>query len=125
MIGQYPDTQDFAAMVKDYCATVAAVDENVGKVLQTLTDLGQLDNTAIFYTSDNGFFLGEWQRFDKRFMHDVSIRVPMLVRFPPRARAGSSCEKMVLNVDLAPTILDLAGAPVPSWMHGRSFAPLI
>src|SRR5262249_50089422 len=80
MIGQYPDTKDFAGMVKDYCATLTAVDENVGKVLQTLTDLGQLDRTAILYTSDNGFFLGEWQRFDKRFMHEPSIRVPLLVR---------------------------------------------
>lgn len=124
LIGQFPDTKDYGAMVKDYCATVTAVDENVGKVLNALRDLGKLDDTAVVYTSDNGFFLGEWQRFDKRFMHEPSIRVPLLIRYPKMTVPGIKIEQMVLNIDIAPTLLDLAGVKPPA-MHGRSIVPLL
>lgn len=124
-IGGFPDVQSLDVMVKDYYATLVAVDENVGKVFRALTDTGALDDTALFYTSDNGFFLGEWRLFDKRLMHEPSIRVPLLVRYPKRVRAGTLPERMALNVDIAPTVLELAGVPVPREMHGRSLVPLL
>jgi arylsulfatase A-like enzyme len=111
--------------VKDYYATLSAVDENVGRVLDTLEQTGALDRTAVLFTSDNGFFHGEWRLFDKRLMHEPSIRVPLLVRYPPLVEAGGTCDAMVLNVDLAPTVLDLAGLDVPETMHGRSAVPLL
>ncbi len=123
-IGAFKDVASLD-FVKDYYATLVAVDENVGRVLETLKQLNQLDATAIFYTSDNGFFLGEWQAFDKRFMHEPSIRVPLLVRYPKLVKPGSLCDRMVLNLDIAPTVLDLAGVAVPRHLHGRSAVPLL
>lgn len=79
----------------------------------------------MLFTSDNGFFLGEWRLFDKRLMHEPSIRVPLLVRYPPLVVGGSKCQEMVLNVDLAPTLLHLAGVEIPEHMHGRSVVPLL
>lgn len=125
MFGQFPDTKDFAGMVRDYYRTITAVDENIGKVFAVLEEQNQLDTTFLMHTSDNGFFLGEWQRFDKRFMHEPSIRVPLVVRYPALAKAGSRCERMIINTDYAPTILDLAGQKVPAGLHGKSFKPLL
>ncbi len=124
MIGQYPDTKDFDGMIRDYCRCLAGVDDNVGKVLKALEEKKCLDETAVFYTSDNGFFLGEWQRFDKRFMHEPSIRVPLLMRYPPLVKPGSEQKEMALNVDFAPTLLALAGTKSPTPMHGRSLTDL-
>lgn len=125
MFGQYPDTKDFNDMVRNYCRCITGADDDVGKVLQALDELKVADDTAVMYTSDNGFFLGEWQRFDKRFMHEPSIRVPMLLKLPknfarPARPTGSRPTDMVLNLDIAPTLLDLAGVPAPKAMHGRS-----
>jgi arylsulfatase A-like enzyme len=125
MIGQYPDVKDFDKMIKDYCAVLTAADDNVGRVLDTLSELRQLDQTAVLFTSDNGFFLGEWQRFDKRFMHEPSIRVPLLIRYPALAEPGTVIEPMVLNIDIGPTLLDLAGVKTPAGIHGRSIVPLL
>jgi arylsulfatase A-like enzyme len=124
-IGSFPDVPTLDKFLKDYYSTIVAVDENVGKVLDALTQTGVLDQTAVLFTADNGFFAGEWQAFDKRFMHEPSIRVPLLMRYPQRAKAGSTADGMVLNVDIAPTVLDLAGIEVPAWMHGRSALPLL
>jgi arylsulfatase A-like enzyme len=110
-------------VTKDYYAGIVSADENVGKLLQALTDMGQLDDTVIAFSSDHGFFLGEWRKYDKRFMHEPSIRVPMLVRYPRMIRAGSKSDKMVLNLDIAPTFLELARVKVPQWMQGQSMAP--
>jgi arylsulfatase A-like enzyme len=128
MFGQFPDTKDYDGMVRDYCRCITGADDNVGKVLKTLEELKVYDNTAVIYTSDNGFFLGEWQRFDKRFMHEPSIRVPLLLKLPkntPHAAKpiGHNPTEMVLNLDLAPTILDLAHVPAPKAMHGQSMLP--
>lgn len=124
-IGEFNDVRTLDGFVKDYYSTLVAVDENVGRVLDALEATGCLDETAILYTSDNGFFHGEWRAFDKRLMHEPSIRVPLLIRYPKLARSGSTEDAMVLNVDIAPTVLDLAGAPIPDWMHGRSVVPLL
>ncbi len=122
--GNAPDVQSFEKVVKDYCSTLTAVDENVGKVLAALKETGALDDTAIVYTSDNGFFLGEWHLYDKRLMHEPSIRVPWLIRYPKRIQPGTVSDAMVLNIDVAPTVLELAGAPRPAHLHGQSTVPL-
>jgi arylsulfatase A-like enzyme len=114
------------AMVRNYYRVLLGVDENVGRVLDFLDDNGLADNTIVVFTSDNGFFLGEFGFYDKRLMYEPSIRVPMLLRWPGHIRAGQvDVAHMVLNIDVAPTLLDLAGAAVPEWMHGRSWKPLL
>jgi arylsulfatase A-like enzyme len=113
-------------LVKNYYRVLLGVDENVGRVLDFLDKNGLAENTVVIYSSDNGFFLGEHGLFDKRLMYEPSIRVPMLLRLPSRLKAGRvDSSHLVLNVDIAPTLLELAGVPVPSWMHGRSWLPLL
>ena len=113
-------------LVKNYYRVLLSVDENVGRVLDMLDREGIAENTIIVYTSDNGFFLGEHGLFDKRLMYEPSIRVPMLLRYPARIKAGIvDTTHMALNVDVAPTLLELAGVPVPSRMHGRSLFPVV
>ena len=112
-------------IVKDYYAGVVDTDDNVGKVFQALTDLGQLDDTVMLFTSDHGFFLGEWRMYDKRLMHEPSIRTPMLIRYPRMIRARLNCKDMALITDIAPTFLDLAGIRVPEWIQGQSLVPLL
>lgn len=123
-IGTFNDVRSLGGMIKDYYATLVAVDENIGRVFEALGKTGQLDDTVLMFTSDNGFFHGEWRLFDKRLMHEPSIRVPLLVRYPKRINPGSRNDRMVLNIDIAPTVLDLAGMETPKWMHGRSMTPL-
>ncbi|HSY44248.1 MAG TPA: sulfatase/phosphatase domain-containing protein, partial [Candidatus Acidoferrum sp.] len=106
-------------------AGVVDNDDNLGRVMELLERSGKLDDTAIILTSDHGFFLGEWGMYDKRFMHEPSIRVPFIVRYPKLVKAGTASDKMVLNVDIAPTILELAGVRVPDSIHGRSMVPLL
>lgn len=124
-IGDHPDVPSLDVFLKNYYATLVAVDENVGRVLGALDQLRITDDTVVIYSSDNGFFAGEWNYFDKRFMHEPSIRVPLLVRYPRRVRAGQVRDEMVLNADFAPTMLELAGVAVPDRMQGRSMAPLL
>jgi arylsulfatase A-like enzyme len=112
-------------LVKNYYAGLVAVDDNIGRVLSWLEKSGELDNTAILLGSDHGYFLGEWRMFDKRFMHEPSIRVPILARYPERIKAGTVREEMVLDVDIAPTLLDLAGIKAPGNMQGHSLMPLV
>ena len=113
-------------VVKDYYAGIVAADENVGKLFQALQDIGQSDDTAIMFSADHGFFLGEWRKYDKRFMHEPSIRTPMLIRYPRMIHPGSVAEQpMVTNLDIAPTFLELAGIPVPKRMQGLSMVPFL
>ena len=111
--------------VKDYMRVVASVDDNVGRLLDHLDRTGLAANTVLIYTSDNGMFVGDHGLFDKRFMYEEPLRVPLLVRYPPMIRPGSRTEAMALNLDFAPTILDLAGIPVPDDMQGRSLRPVL
>jgi arylsulfatase A-like enzyme len=113
-------------LVKNYYRVLLGVDENVGRVLDALDEDGLAEDTVVVYTSDNGFFLGEHGLFDKRLMYEPSIRVPMLLRYPARVKPGQvDATHAVLNVDVAPTLLELAGVPVPAAMHGRSWVPLL
>ena len=103
----------FDELYYDFCETVHGLDENVGRVLNRLDKLKLTDDTLVIYLGDNGFALGEHGFYDKRDAFEESIRIPLLVRAPGITRPGSRVENMVLNVDLAPTILDLAGVPLP------------
>lgn len=111
-------------LVKDHYVGVEDNDRNVGAVLQELERQKVLDDTAILLSSDHGFFLGEHHLYDKRLMYEPSIRVPMIVRYPKRITAGASSEEMVLNLDMAQTMLDLAGIPTVEAMQGRDMMPL-
>lgn len=88
-------------------------------------EIGKLRNTVIIFAGDNGYFLGEHGLWDKRFAYEEAMRIPLAVYFPKTVKPGTVRDEMVLNIDLAPTLLDLAGLPVPSYMQGRSFKPLL
>jgi arylsulfatase A-like enzyme len=118
------DPRSLEELVKDYYAGLVDVDRNIGRVFEWLTETGQLDDTIILHSSDHGFFLGEWRMYDKRFMHEPSIRVPMMIRYPRAFRAGSVVNEMVLNIDVAPTILELAGIAIPDRVQGKSMVKL-
>lgn len=109
----------------DYFRTLAAVDESVGRVLDTLKEMGVLDNTVIIFAGDNGYFHGEHGRGDKRAAYEESIRIPMVMCGPGVPKAGGKFEPMILNIDMAPTILDLAGVKPADSMQGVSFKPLL
>jgi len=111
--------------MQDYLACVASVDDNVGRLLDFLDQNGLAENTIVIYTSDQGFFLGDHNWFDKRFMYEESLRMPFLIRWPGRIKPGTACDGMILNVDFAPTLLTAAGQIVPADMQGRSFLPLL
>ncbi|HEV2318216.1 MAG TPA: sulfatase [Verrucomicrobiae bacterium] len=119
------DARSLEELVKDHYAGVVNNDDHVGQVFKALREQGQLDDTAMLLSSDHGFFLGEWHLYDKRFMHEPSIRVPLMVRYPRMVRAGSVCEEMALNVDFMPTMLELAGLSVPAGLHGQSLVPFL
>ena len=111
--------------VKDYLRCIASVDDNVGRLLDYLDKEGLAENTVVIYTSDQGFFLGDHNWFDKRFMYEESLKMPFLIRYPAMIKAGSVSDGMVINADFAETLLDLAGEKIPADMQGRSFVPLL
>ena len=111
--------------MRDYLATLQSVDDSVGRVLALLDTAGLARNTMVVYTSDQGFFLGDHGLFDKRFMYEESIRMPFLVRWPAGIKPGTRSDGLALNVDFAPTFLEIAGLPVPADMQGRSLLPVL
>jgi arylsulfatase A-like enzyme len=111
--------------MEQYLATIAAVDESVGAVLDYLDETGLAEKTLVVYTSDQGFYLGEHGWFDKRFMYEESLRTPLLMRLPGRIPAGTSTPALVLNIDFAPTYLELAGLEPPADLQGRSLTGVI
>jgi arylsulfatase A-like enzyme len=114
----------YQRFMQDYLACVQGVDDGIGRVLDWLDREGLADDTIVIYTTDNGWYLGDLGLYDKRFMYEPGLRVPLLAR-GPGITAGATPEQFVANIDLAPTILDLAGLPVPESMQGRSMAPLL
>jgi len=104
---------------------VASVDDNLGRVLKYLDDTGLAKNTVVIYTSDQGWYLGEHGWFDKRWMYEESFRTPLLVRWPGVTKPGSVNNDFVSNLDFAQTFLDIAGAPQPDDMQGRSLVPIL
>jgi N-acetylglucosamine-6-sulfatase len=104
---------------------ISGVDDSVGRILAVLEELGLLENTVIIYSSDNGYFMGEHTYWDKRIAYENSIRIPMMVRYPALFPAGLQLPQLGLNVDMAPTILEMAGVKVPEYMQGKSLLPLL
>jgi arylsulfatase A-like enzyme len=117
----------FQLYFKNYLRLVATLDENVGRVLDFLDRSGLAENTIVFYTSDNGFLTGEHGLFNKMWMYEESLRLPLLARLPLRFKstAGRVNSDLVSMLDLAPTLLDLAGAPIPTAMQGISFGEVL
>lgn len=111
--------------MQDYLACVQSIDDNVGRFLDWLDGNGLRENTVVIYTSDQGFFLGDLGLYDKRFMYEPSIKMPFLVRWPGVAKSGGIQNAQSLNVDFAPTFMEMAGLPVPADMQGRSLVPLL
>lgn len=111
----------FQKYIKDYLATIKSVDDNIGRVLNYLKENNLEDNTIVIYTSDQGFFLGEHGWFDKRFMYEESLRMPFLIRYPKMIKPKTVVKDIVSNIDMAPTILEMAGISIPKEVQGRSF----
>ena len=118
------DPRSLEELVKDHYAGVQDNDRNVGAVWQELERQKITGNTAILLSSDHGFFLGEHHFYDKRLMYEPSIRVPMMLRYPGKVRSGATNDEMVLNLDMAPTLLEIAGLSVPADMQGKSLLSL-
>jgi len=114
----------YQRFLKDYLRCVASIDDNLGRFLDRLDELGLSENSVVIYTSDQGFFLGEHGWYDKRFMYEESMRTPLIIRYPRGIEAGQVSNALVVNLDTAPTILDFARVPVPPEMQGSSLRPL-
>lgn len=111
--------------LKDYLRCVKAVDDAIGDMLNYLDDSGLAENTIVVYTSDQGFYIGEHGWFDKRFMYEESMHMPLLVRYPAKIKAGVVNNDLLMNVDFAPTLLDIASVDIPVDIQGKSFLPLL
>ena len=117
-------SKDFETFIKTYHETILSVDDSVGQIYETLRGMGELDNTIFLFAGDNGFLLGEHASIDKRTMWEESIRIPLLVRYPDALRDARVVDRMVLNLDVAPSVLDLCGAAPLGTVHGASFRSL-
>ncbi|MFH6602144.1 sulfatase [Maribacter algicola] len=111
--------------MQDYLGSIAAVDENVGRLLDYLDNKGLSDNTVVVYTSDQGFYLGEHGWFDKRFMYNESFKTPLLIKWPNVIKPGITEDEMVQNLDFAQTFLEMAETTAPADMQGESLLPLL
>ena len=111
----------FHRYLRDYLKCIKSIDDGVGEVLDYLDKNGLAENTIVIYTSDQGFYLGEHGWFDKRFMYEESFRTPLIIRYPKEIKPGSIIDKMVLNLDHAPTFLDYAGVDTPGDLQGESY----
>ncbi len=127
---KFPDrspeaVKDFEAMTRAYLATLLSVGDSVGRIDQTLRDLGVFDDTVVIYSGDNGLLNGEHGMVDKRTMHEPSIRIPLLARYPRTLPAGKVVKEQVLTIDTAPSLLALCDAAPLEKIHGRSWVPLL
>lgn len=111
--------------MRDYLATAASLDKNIGRTLDYIDDHGLADNTIVIYMSDQGFYLGEHGWFDKRFMYEESFRTPMMMRYPGVIKPGTVSNDFVMNLDIAPTMLDAAGVTIPKEIQGESMLPVL
>ena len=111
--------------MRDYLSTAASLDRNIGKTLDYLDENGLSENTIVIYLSDQGFYMGEHGWFDKRWMYEESFRTPMVMRYPGIVKPGTVSNRLVMNLDLAPTLLDAANVPVPKDMQGMSMLPAL
>lgn len=123
--GEYSYVKDWNEFMRNYYRVLTGVDENVGRILDELDRLGLAENTLVIFTSDNGYFHGEFGFFDKRLMYEPSLRIPLAIRYPRRVKPGTVIDRFALNIDFAPTIMDYAGMPIPKEVDGRSLRVLL
>ncbi len=121
----YNGQMNFREFYQRYCETLLAVDESIGRVLEYLEQEGLLESTLVIYMGDNGFSFGEHGLIDKRHFYEESAKAPFLIRCPEIFQGGRVMEPMIQNIDVAPTILEVAGIRKPEQMHGRSILPLL
>lgn len=124
---EFATPEMFQTSAKSYYRLITGMDETIGEILKELERTGAAKNTVIIFTSDNGFFLGERELEGKWLMYEESIRTPLVIYSPnlPSRLRGARREEMTLNIDIAPTLLDLAGVPIPETMQGKSILPLV
>jgi N-acetylglucosamine-6-sulfatase len=121
----YHGQMDFDTFYRRYCETLLSVDDSIGRVIKYLEDNNLAENTLVMYMGDNGFVFGEHGLIDKRHMYEESMRVPFLAWCPGMIKPGLVIEELIQNIDLAPTILDVAGIETPARMDGKSFLPIL
>ena len=121
----YDGTISFDDFYRRYCESLLAVDESIGKVLAFLDEAGLAESTLVIYMGDNGFSFGEHGLIDKRHFYEESVKVPFLVRCPELFQGGRTRDELIQNIDVAPTILEVAGIEKPEHMHGNSIIPLL
>jgi N-acetylglucosamine-6-sulfatase len=117
--------QSVSEMYRHYCEMILSIDDSVGRLVQTLRQRDLERQTLVLFTSDGGHLWGEHGLIDKRCAYEESMRIPLLAYAPGLVEAGGRCEAIVANIDVAPTLLDLAGLTPPAWMDGQSFAGLL
>jgi arylsulfatase A-like enzyme len=121
----YHGALKFDDFYRRYCETLLGLDESIGRVLDAVEARNGGRDTVVIYMGDNGFSFGEHGLIDKRHMYEESMRIPMLAWAPGYIRSGSVIEKMAQNIDLAPTVLELAGVTPPAGLDGASLVPLM
>jgi N-acetylglucosamine-6-sulfatase len=121
----YHGQMDFDTFYRRYCETLLSVDESIGRIIEYLEDNNLTEDTLVMYMGDNGFVLGEHGLIDKRHMYEESMRVPFLAWCPGMIKPSIVIEELIQNIDIAPTILDLAGLEIPPRMDGKSFLPIL
>ncbi len=124
---RFDEPQKAQGILRDYYCLITGVDREVGRIVEALEKTGAADNTIIILTADNGYALADRGLADKWFAYEEDIRVPLIICDPrlPAERRGSRVNRIVLNTDMAPTMLDLAALPIPATMQGRSLKPLL
>jgi len=125
LTGRQRKQWNYQKYMQHFLGTLRSQDDNVGRLLKYLDDNGLAENTIVVYTSDHGFFLGDHGWFDKRFMYEQAIRVPWMIRCPGAAGRGSVRSDWVINIDNAPSVLQMAGLPIPTQMQGQSIVPIL
>lgn len=125
LTGKELDKWKYQRYMQDYLACIQSVDDSVGTLLDYLDKEGLSQNTIVIYTSDQGFFLGDHGLYDKRFMYEESLRMPFLLRWSGVVKPGTVEKSLVLNIDIAPTFLEVAGLSIPTDIQGKSFLPLL
>ena len=121
----YHGQMDFDTFYRRYCETLLSVDESIGRVIKYLEGNNLAENTLVMYMGDNGFVFGEHGLIDKRHMYEESMRVPFLAWCPGMIEPGSVIEELIQNIDIAPTVMDVAGLNTPERMDGQSFLPIL
>ena len=123
--GRELEAWKYQQYLRDYLACIESVDENIGRLLDYLDETGLAESTVVVYSSDQGFYLGEHGWYDKRWMYEESLHMPLLIRYPAEIAPGKVTGQMVQNIDFAPTFLDIAGVEAPAEMQGRSFRKVL